>query len=74
MKGIYGLTIAVGLGVAAALLNWSYLARKARDVEREAFLGVAEGVTIRPGVRNAECSLQRGQAPPNRENGNASAA
>lgn len=66
MKGVYGLLIALGLGVAAALLNWSYLARKSRDVEREAFLGVAEGVTIRPGDVFKEEDLVPVEIPKNR--------
>jgi hypothetical protein len=66
MKGVYGLLIAVGLGVAAALVNWGYLARKARDVEREAFLGVAEGVTIRPGDVFKEEDLVAVEIPKNR--------
>lgn len=49
MKGIYGLVLAIGLGVAGALLNWNYLARKARDVEKVAFVGIASGVSINRG-------------------------
>lgn len=49
MKGMYGLLLAVGLGVAGALLNWSYLARRSREIESEAFIGIAPGVAIRPG-------------------------
>lgn len=66
MKGIYGVLIAVALGLAAALLNWSYLARKARDVEREAFLGVADGVTIRPGDLFKEEDLVAVEIPKHR--------
>jgi hypothetical protein len=66
MKNMYGLLIALGLGVAGALLNWSYLARKSRDVEREAFLGVAEKVSIRPGDVFKEEDLVAVEIPKNR--------
>jgi hypothetical protein len=49
MKNVYGLLFALALGVAGGLLNWTYLARKSRDLERVAFVGVKQGVVLRPG-------------------------
>ena len=66
MKGIYGLLLALALGVIGALLNWSYLARKSRDIERVAFLGVASGVAIRPGDVFKEEDLAPVEVPKNR--------
>jgi hypothetical protein len=49
MKNVLGLVIAVTLGLAAAVLNWTYLERKSREVEMVSFLAVADGVRIRQG-------------------------
>jgi hypothetical protein len=49
MKGVYGLLVAIGLGVAGALLNWAYLHNRSLDTAREAFVGVASGARIRAG-------------------------
>ena len=34
MKGIHGLILAIGLGIAGALFNFAYLANRSRDVEK----------------------------------------
>lgn len=49
MKNTYGLLFALALGIAGGLLNWSYLAKKSRDLERVAFVGVKSGVVLQPG-------------------------
>jgi hypothetical protein len=49
MKNIYGLLFALALGIAGTLLNFSYLAKKSRDMERVAFVGVKQGVVLQPG-------------------------
>jgi hypothetical protein len=49
MKNIYGLLFALALGVAGGLLNWSYLAKKSRDLAREEFVAVKSGVVLQPG-------------------------
>ena len=49
MKNIYGLLFALALGIAGGLLNFSYLAKKSRDMERVAFVGVKQGVVLQPG-------------------------
>lgn len=66
MKGMYGLLIALALGVAGGLLNWSYLERKSRDVERTAFVGIADGIFIRPGDVFKEEDLVAVEIPKNR--------
>ncbi len=49
MKNMYGLLFAVALGLAGGLLNWTYLAKKSRDLERVSYVGVKQGVALRPG-------------------------
>ena len=49
MKNLYGLLFALALGLAGGLLNWSYLSKKSRDMERVAFVGVKHGVVLQPG-------------------------
>ncbi len=41
MKGLPGLAVALALAIGAALLNWSYLARRSQDVEKVGFVGIA---------------------------------
>ncbi|MHB1036302.1 MAG: CpaB family protein [Pirellulales bacterium] len=43
MRGLNGLLLAVGFGIAGALLNWMYLAQRAQDVEKVEFVGIAPG-------------------------------
>ena len=45
MKGIRGLVVAIGLGIAAAMFNWIYLASRSRDVEKVGFIGISPKVT-----------------------------
>lgn len=46
MKGIQGLIVAVGLGLVAALLNWTYLNTRSEDVEKVGFIGIDPKVTV----------------------------
>jgi hypothetical protein len=57
MKGIKGLIIALGLGVAGAMFNWAYLAKKSRDVEKINFIGIASEATVGHGERLTEENL-----------------
>lgn len=49
MKGVPGILIAVGLGVAGAFANWLYLAQKAHELDQVEFIGVADDVKINSG-------------------------
>ena len=49
MKGVSGLLIAVGLGIAGAFCNWMYLAAKGRDLEMVDFIGINDNVKINVG-------------------------
>jgi len=49
MKGVQGLILAIGLGVAGALFNWAYLYNSSRDVEKINFIGIKPGATINRG-------------------------
>jgi len=42
MKGIPGLLVALGLGIAGALANWFYMAQKARELDMVEFIGIAD--------------------------------
>jgi hypothetical protein len=49
MKGVPGILIAVGLGVAGAICNWLYLQRLAGQEAKEFFIGVKPGVQLNAG-------------------------
>ncbi len=49
MKGIQGLILAVGLGIAGALFNWAYLANRTSDKVNEYFIGIKRDVTLNCG-------------------------
>lgn len=49
MKNLYGLLFALALGIAGGLLNFSYLQKKSRDLQRVEFVGVKQGVVLQPG-------------------------
>ena len=49
MKGIQGLIVAIGLGVAGALFNWAYLASRSSQDATVSFVGIKEGQTIHRG-------------------------
>ena len=42
MKPIYGLILAIGLGLAGGLFNFAFLTMKSRDVEKVYFLGIRQ--------------------------------
>ena len=49
MKGIQGLIIAIGLGIAGALFNFAYLYSRAQKDEAEDFIGIDPKVTVARG-------------------------
>lgn len=51
MRGTPGFLLAVGLGLIGAVVNWLYLAQKARQLDHLDFVGIREDVTINPGDR-----------------------
>jgi len=57
MRGIQGLILALGLGIAAALLNWTYLTRRAADQKPVEFLGIAADQVLSRGDRLKESDL-----------------
>jgi len=57
MKGMPGIIIAVALGLTGAMLNYAYLARKSRDVEKVYFIGIKPEVTVTRGDRLVEENL-----------------
>jgi hypothetical protein len=57
MKNIHGLILALGMGIAAAMLNWAYLNSEARRVTMVDFIGVKPGVTIGRGERLVDENL-----------------
>jgi len=54
MRGIQGLILAIGLGVAGAMFNWAYLARKTSDVEKVEFIGISSDATVNRGEKLTE--------------------
>ncbi len=44
MKNVSGLIIAIGLGVAGAVLNWFYLEQESSQIEKVNFIGVRDRV------------------------------
>ena len=59
MKGIHGLIIAIGLGIAATIFNWLYLQQKSKHTEMVYFIGVAAGETIGRGELFTEDKLKK---------------
>jgi Flp pilus assembly protein CpaB len=51
MKGVQGIIIAVGLGLAGAACNWFYIAGQARDFQKMAFVVVDPDARINLGDR-----------------------
>lgn len=51
MKGVPGLLIALGLGIAGVFCNWLYLAQKGLEIERVQFIVVDDGTKINAGDR-----------------------
>ena len=66
MKGIYGLVVAIGLGLAGGMLNWAYLITRSRDTVRESYIGVAPGETLRAGDTFRQDDLAAVEIPKDR--------
>jgi len=49
MKGVPGILIAVGLGIAGAICNWFYLERLAGQEAKEQFIGIKAGTQLNAG-------------------------
>lgn len=54
MKGIQGLILAIGLGIAGALFNFAYLHQKSLEQATVLFVGIDPKVTVNAGERVAE--------------------
>ncbi len=63
MKGIHGLILAIGLGIAGALLNFAYLTKRSSDVKIVSFTGVKEDKTIGRGEPLTEENLEQVDIP-----------
>ena len=66
MKGIYGLGLAIALGVGAAVLNYFYLWRKSQEFEMVDFIGIKDGETIARGEPFKEDKLDKVSIPKDR--------
>lgn len=64
MKGIQGLILGLGVGVAAALFNWAYISRATGDVEAVAFVGIAPNKDLDAGHILSEEDLVAVAIPP----------
>ncbi len=63
MKGIHGLILAIGLGIAGALFNFAYLAKRSREVDAVGFVGIKKDKVIGRGEPIREDSLERVDIP-----------
>lgn len=63
MKSIYGLGVALALGLAGALFNYVYLTSKLKDIEKVAFIGIPSDVVIQRGEKIREEHLCRIEVP-----------
>ncbi len=63
MKGVYGLVLAITLGLVAGLFNWAYLENKTSDEEREAFVGINPEVDVERGQPLAKEHLVKVEIP-----------
>jgi hypothetical protein len=57
MKGIQGLILALGLGIAGAMFNWAYLAQKSSEVAKVNFIGINRDVVVNAGEKLTEDHL-----------------
>lgn len=64
MKGIQGLILGLGVGIAAALFNWAYITRATGDVEAVAFVGIAPNKDLDAGHVLSEEDLVPVAIPP----------
>jgi len=63
MRGIQGLILAIGLGIAGAIFNLAYLANRSRDVEKVAFVGIKKDKVVGRGEPLAEENLEPVEIP-----------
>lgn len=63
MKGVYGLVLAIVMGLAAGLFNWAYLESKTSDEEKLAFVGIKPDVEIARGQRLEQSLLEPVEIP-----------
>jgi hypothetical protein len=49
MKSIYGMALAIALGLGGVVLNYFYLWRKAQDFDKVQFIGIKDQVILRSG-------------------------
>ncbi len=54
MKGIQGLILALGLGMAGALFNYAYLVQKSTELDMVYFIGIKDEVTLNSGEKLTE--------------------
>jgi hypothetical protein len=66
MKGIHGLIVAIGLGLAGVLLNLAYLHNRSKDVDPIHFIGIKPEESIGPGERLLRDQLVAVPIPRNR--------
>ncbi|MBI1900249.1 MAG: hypothetical protein HYS13_03925 [Planctomycetia bacterium] len=67
MKGIYGLLVALALGVAGMLVNWFYLDQRARHADTVHYVGVKTGVVVNQGDLFRESDLEKILVPKSHE-------
>ena len=65
MKGITGIIVAIGLGIAGAAANLFYLHTEAQKVDTISFIGIEKGATIGRGERLPEDKLVEVKIPKN---------
>ena len=63
MKGIHGLLLAIGLGIAGALFNFAYLAKRSRDVDLVGFVGIKKDKVVGQGEVLTEDKLEKVEIP-----------
>lgn len=63
MKGIHGLILAIGLGIAGLLFNYAYLASKMPEMKMVGFIGIDPDVDIAPGEQLREEHFVRVDIP-----------
>jgi len=57
MKAIHGLILAIGLGIGAAILNFSYLTMKTKEADTVEFVGIAKDTIISRGEKLTRADL-----------------
>jgi hypothetical protein len=63
MRGIHGLILAIGLGIAGAIFNYAYLAKRSEHLAKVAFVGIKQDKIVGRGEPLTEDAIEPVEIP-----------